>query len=273
MLTLVNSVNTQESDLLVFFNVLVKFARGKISKSIFDQAKTELLKELKNKNAYIFEEKPHSLPFDLLLNMNSEDVLKYVFNSAGYGEIEVTTNSSTKELAFKLKESEKPFALIKIGEMSEWIKNKLAGYEFTKTYDDDSYFRKLNDNPHINILMGSRSFYEGWDSNRPNVINYINIGTSTEAQKFILPSLGRGVRISPYPNKRMRLINLRNSNQLEQSEFDKLKDVADTLESLFIFGTNKTAIQKVVETVKRDSSSSLGQTIIELSKNDKGFDL
>jgi superfamily II DNA or RNA helicase len=273
MLTLVNSVNTEESDLLIFFNVLVKFARGQISISIFNQAKAELLKELKNKNAYIFEEGSHTLPLDSLLQLNIGDVLKYVFNSSGYGEIEVTTNSSSKELAFKLQVSEKPFALIKIGDISEWIKNKLNGYEFTKTYDDDSYFRKLNDNPQINILMGSRAFYEGWDSNRPNVINYINIGTSTDAQKFILQSLGRGVRISPYPNKRMRLINLRNSNQLEQLEYDKLKDAADTLESLFIFGTNKSAIQKVVETVKRDSSSSLGQTIIELSKNEKIFDL
>ena len=31
--------------------------------------------------------------------------------------------------------------------------------------------------------MGSRAFYEGWDSNRPNVMNFINIG-SRDAKKF-----------------------------------------------------------------------------------------
>jgi type III restriction enzyme len=45
--------------------------------------------------------------------------------------------------------------------------------------------------------MGSRSFYEGWDSNRPNVANFINIGVGTDARKFILQSVGRGVRIEP----------------------------------------------------------------------------
>jgi type III restriction enzyme len=30
--------------------------------------------------------------------------------------------------------------------------------------------------------MGSRSFYEGWDSNRPNVANFINIGVGTDAR-------------------------------------------------------------------------------------------
>jgi len=49
----------------------------------------------------------------------------------------------------------------------------------------------------VNILMGSRSFYEGSDSNRPNVANFINIGVGTDARKFILQSVGRGVRIEP----------------------------------------------------------------------------
>jgi len=273
MLTLVNSVNTEESDLLVFFNVLVKFACGKINSSLFHQAKDELIKELKNHKEYIFENEPHALPLSFFAAVEREHILKSVFNSDGFGEIEVTTNANTKELAFKLKESDTPFALIKIGDISGWIKNKLSGYEFTKTYDDDSYFRKLNDNPHINILMGSRAFYEGWDSNRPNVINYINIGTSTDAQKFILQSLGRGVRISPLPGKRKRLIKLRNSNLIQQSDFGNLFDFSSVLETLFIFGTNKLAIRKVVEAIKSDSDSVVDHTTLKLSKNESNCDL
>ena len=44
--------------------------------------------------------------------------------------------------------------------------------------------------------MGSRSFYEGWDSNRPNIINFINIELR-QKQNFILQSIGRGIRIEP----------------------------------------------------------------------------
>ena len=49
--------------------------------------------------------------------------------------------------------------------------------------------------------MGSRSFYEGWDSNRPNIINFINIG-GRDAKKYVLQAIGRGVRIEPYKGKR-----------------------------------------------------------------------
>ncbi|KAF0151133.1 MAG: type III restriction protein res subunit [Ignavibacteria bacterium] len=273
MLTLVNSVNTEESDLLVFFNVLVKFARGRITKSVFNQAKDELIKEFKNHKEYIFENEPHTFPLTFFSTVEREDVLKSIFNSDGFGEIEVTTNSTTNELAFKLKESDKPFALINIGDISEWIKNKLIGYEFTKTYDDKSYFNRLNENPHLNIMMGSRRFYEGWDSNRPNVINYINIGTSTDAQKFILQSLGRGVRISPLPGKRKRIIKLRNSNQILQSDFEKLSEYSNVLETLFIFGTNKSAIQKVVEAIKSDSVTAIDHAILSLTQNESKCDL
>jgi len=65
-------------------------------------------------------------------------------------------------------------------------------------FEDESYFERLNaPDSDVNILMGSRSFYEGWDSNRPNVANFINIGVGTDARKFILQSVGRGVRIEP----------------------------------------------------------------------------
>lgn len=96
-------------------------------------------------------------------------------------------------MAFKLKTSDKPFALIKIGDVSGWLKNEFAGYEVQERFEDETYFENLNrEDSDINILMGSRSFYEGWDSNRPNVINFINIGMGQDAKKFILQSVGRG---------------------------------------------------------------------------------
>ncbi|MHB8280303.1 MAG: hypothetical protein ACYDIA_22015 [Candidatus Humimicrobiaceae bacterium] len=44
-------------------------------------------------------------------------------------------------------------------------------------------------------MMGSRSFYEGWDSNRPNLLLFVNIGVGSDAKKFVLQSVGRGVRV------------------------------------------------------------------------------
>jgi restriction endonuclease len=59
--------------------------------------------------------------------------------------------------------------------------------------------------------MGSRSFYEGWDSNRPNLLLFVNIGVGSDAKKFVLQSVGRGIRIEPQKNMRKRLQNLFNA--------------------------------------------------------------
>ena len=63
------------------------------------------------------------------------------------------------------------------------------------------------------MLLGSRSFYEGWDSNRPNVINMINIGKQ-DAKKFVLQGIGRGIRIEPLQGERKRLFQNQRSRPL-----------------------------------------------------------
>jgi len=157
-------------------------------------------------------------------------------------------------LALKLRTSDHPFALIKIGDISGWLKDKLAGYEVVEGFEDEGFFEALNtDNSDINILMGSRSFYEGWDSNRPNVINFINIGVGADARKFILQAVGRGVRIEPLKNQRKRLKHLNNAGGIEASLFDKIKDKVDPLETLVIFGTNRQALQTVMEHLNQES--------------------
>jgi hypothetical protein len=124
----------------------------------------------------------------------------------------------------------------------------LAGYEIAEGFEAEGYFEALNqDDSDINILMGSRSFYEGWDSNRPNVLNFINIGVGADARKFILQAVGRGVRIEPVTNKRKRLLPLYNANEVDAEVFEKLKGKIDPLETLVIFGTNRQALQTVIE--------------------------
>jgi hypothetical protein len=263
MLVLVNSVNTEDADLELFFRELEQIARQGIDKAPWDDAKDKLWQELGQPPTFLFEDEPIRVDRAIWDSLAPEDIRRYVFNADSWGEIEVLVRPSDRqEMAFKLKTADRPFALIKIGDISAWLKEKLSGYEIAEQFDDESLFARLNaDDSDINILMGSRSFYEGWDSNRPNVICYINIGTGTDAQKFILQSVGRGVRIEPIKNKRKRLLPLYNAGEVEQNLFQRLKDAVQPLETLFIFGTNRQALQTVLENLQKERPKEQWQTL------------
>ena len=95
----------------------------------------------------------------------------------------------------------------------------------------------------ITILMGSRAFFESWDSKRPNIINFINIGGSG-AKKFVVQAVGRGVRIEPLPNERRRLGSLALQ---KQGVLQDCVGKVGPLETLFLFATNRAAINSVLE--------------------------
>jgi hypothetical protein len=263
MLVLVNSVNTKDADLDLFFRELEQIARQGIDKAPWDDAKDKLWQKLGQPPTFLFEDEPIRVDRAIWDSLAPEDIRRYVFNADSWGEIEVLVRPSNRqEMAFKLKTADRPFALVKIGDISAWLKEKLSGYEIAERFDDESLFARLNaDDSDINILMGSRSFYEGWDSNRPNVICYINIGTGTDAQKFILQSVGRGVRIEPIKNKRKRLLSLYNAGEVEQNLFQRLKDAVQPLETLFIFGTNRQALQIVLENLQKERATGQWQTL------------
>lgn len=122
MVTLVNEVNTKDSDTDMFFEELGKIANNKFDQELFDTAKIELYDEFKiNKN---FQFGKESLYLDdnkiknNLDNMTMQDILKYVYNADSYGVIEVVEGEKGKEFALKLASSEKPFALFRIGDAS-----------------------------------------------------------------------------------------------------------------------------------------------------------
>ena len=267
LITLVNSVNTEDADLKLFFRELERIAKGDVSDELFQAAKAELWNEFKGGVSLMFETDKFLLNEAEFTALTIKDVRKEVFNSKGTGAIEVVRRpSDRKEIAFKIQSAEKPFALIKIGDISEWLKTDLIGYEIIETFDDEGYFENLNkETSDIKILMGSRTFYEGWDSNRPNVINFINIGIGTDAKKFVLQSIGRGVRIEPLPNKRRRLANLKNANVIDDKLFQAVRKPSELLETLLIFGTNRTALEKVVEELKKEKTEKTHT--IELDKN------
>jgi len=254
LLTLVNSVNTEDADLKLFFDEIEKIATGNLDNYLLIAAKNELTSEFQDNPDYVFENLDFVLDHDLINSLEITDILEYFFNADTSGRIEVLTIPGNRnELVFKLQTSQKPFALIKIGDISDWLKEKLTGYEIIESFDNESVFKKINqDNSDINLLMGSRAFYEGWDSNRPNVLLYINIGLGSEAKKFVLQSTGRGVRIEPQKNKRKRLLSLFNSGEINYALFNQINPYVLPIESLFVFGTNSENLKEIIRTLKEE---------------------
>ncbi|MGB9663151.1 MAG: DEAD/DEAH box helicase family protein, partial [Moorellaceae bacterium] len=264
MLVLTNSVNVKDSDLELFFQELARIAQGAMTPDLLERAQVELWEELKQGAPLMFEAAEKlALEEETLKDITPEDILRYVYNAGSYGEIEVLKRPSNKqELAFKLKTGEQPFALIKIGEVAGWLRDKLAGYEVQESFVDESYFANLNESSSaINLLMGSRSFYEGWDSNRPNIICYINIG-GQEARKFIFQSLGRGVRIEPVKGKRRRLLSLYREGEVRQDLFECLKSKVAPLETLFVLATNRKALEEVLSRLEEVASEHLPAVLL-----------
>lgn len=264
LLALVNSVNTEEADLKLFFRELERIGKGEISSQAFTAAKSALKAELESPPEWMYEGKTFALDQSLLNSLTIKDIYKYVFNAESKGDIEVLVRpSNDKELAFKLKTSAAPFALIKIGQTTEWLKDFLAGYEIVKGFEDESFFSRLNEeDSEINLLMGSRSFYEGWDSNRPNVITFINIGTGNEARKFVLQSVGRGVRIEPLKGKRKRLENLHNAKEVDDLLFQQAKPFLSAVQTLFIFGTKREALATIFAGLADEKEKEEGAELV-----------
>jgi len=276
LLTLVNSVNVEEADLELFFREIEKIGRGKIKKRVFKEAKRELLKNLENNRKFEFEENEFEIDKKIFEGIEYRDILQEVYNSETPGNIEVLViPRNRQELIFKLKTSEKPFASIKIGDITNWLKEKLKECEINESFDNESVFKRINrDDSDINILMGSRAFYEGWDSNRPNLILFINIGIGKDAKKFVQQSIGRGVRIEPIKSKRKRLINLFNSKEIPEKLFKKIKNFVLPIETLSIAGTKRDNLKEIIATFKEIEEKS-GKIVpnIEINKEIQKYPL
>jgi superfamily II DNA or RNA helicase len=265
LLTLVNSVDVEDSDLELFFRELEKVAKNVIRADLFKEAKHDLIQEFSDHSKFEFEDFDCVVNTDLISKLEYEDILKYVLNSKTPGNIEVLKIPGNRnELIFRLMTAEKPFALIKIGDISGWLKDKLEGYEINESFENESYFRQLNrDDSDINVLMGSRSFYEGWDSNRPNLLLFVNIGVGSDAKKFVLQSVGRGVRIEPIKNKRKRLKELLNAKEVKEQLYDNVKNLILPIESFFVFGTNAKNLKEIIATLKAEKEDkNLGEVFI-----------
>lgn len=259
LLTLVNSVNTKDADLKLYFQQILSIGRGDIPEATWIAARDELWEELREQPEFLYEDgRGVEVEKERLMAIGPVQVLRDVYNveSGAGGDVEVMVRPDNhKEIAFKLKTAERPFALIKIGDVMPWLRETLTGFAFIETLERDSFFDALNSpGSPINILMGSRTFYEGWDSNRPNVINFVNIGTGSDARKFILQSVGRGVRVQSWKGERRRLEEL-HERFVDRELFRGLRTLSELPETLFVMGTNREALDGVLNELRKEKTS------------------
>lgn len=268
---LVNSVNTIDSDLKILFKIIkdITSIEGYVkilNSQIFEKARKSLIE---NKPINPFDEEEEfsgaNIHKSFLEDITPLEVLKEVFNAETPGEIEIVKSKSEKEFALKLMTSDKPFALIKVGDAKKLFDTLINEYELRvqETFIDEDYFSKLDEKEFINILIGSRAFYEGWDSNRPNIIVFINIGTGNEAKKFVLQSIGRGLRVQPFKSGDRKRLGI-------SSEFNKYRNLILPIETLFVWGTKAKIVKQIIESTKEIIKNS--GIRIQLKKNIKRID-
>ncbi|MGL2678097.1 DEAD/DEAH box helicase family protein [Helicobacter pylori] len=255
MLVFTHSVNVENSDAEIFFKTLARVIEND-DESDFSKAKDDLLEELKNPEFLFSDGKDKGYKVKVFkegLNRLDFKGLKEAVFYASNGHIEVIINpKNNQEIAFKLNTSDKVFCLIKIGDITEWICEKLKSVKVVSknlSFKEESYFSQI-DRSSINILVGSRAFETGWDSTRPSVILFLNIGLDDDAKKLVKQSFGRGVRIESVKNQRQRLAYLDIDGAIKKA----LKPNAAMLETLFVIPTNYASLEAILKFQKESEN-------------------
>ncbi|GAA9650930.1 DEAD/DEAH box helicase family protein [Helicobacter pylori] len=255
MLVFTHSVNVENSDAEIFFKTLARVIEND-DENDFLKAKEDLLEELKDPEFLFSTNKDKDYKVKVfkegLKSMDFKGLKEEIFY-ANSGHIEVIINpKNNQEIAFKLNTSDKVFCLIKIGDITEWICEKLKSVKVVSknlSFKEESYFSQI-DRSSINILVGSRTFETGWDSTRPSVILFLNIGLDDDAKKLVKQSFGRGVRIESVKNQRQRLAYL----DIDEAIKKDLKPNAAMLETLFVIPTNHASLEAILKIQKESEN-------------------
>ncbi|GAA9635055.1 DEAD/DEAH box helicase family protein [Helicobacter pylori] len=255
MLVFTHSVNVENSDAEIFFKTLARVIENDDGND-FLKAKEDLLEEIKDPEFLFSDDKDKDYKVEVfkegLKSMDFKGLKEEVFY-ANSGHIEVIINpKNNQEIAFKLNTSDKVFCLIRIGDITEWICEKLKSVKVVSknlSFKEESYFSQI-DRSSINILVGSRTFETGWDSTRPSVILFLNIGLDDDAKKLVKQSFGRGVRIESVKNQRQRLAYL----DIDEAIKKDLKSNAAMLETLFVIPTNHASLEAILKIQKESEN-------------------
>ncbi|WP_334089657.1 DEAD/DEAH box helicase family protein, partial [Helicobacter typhlonius] len=248
IIAVADKVNTQDAGIKLYFEAILQILKEDRDITPLAQNLYENLSQ--NQNLYFDKNLSLDEEFlELILTMDSKTLRKEMFYASQSSMIEACRiKGNTKEIVFKSKNAKEPFLLLNIGSIREWEKQYLSNLGIESGEDiTNGYFQDINhsDSP-IQIMMGSKVFSEGWDSNRVNMICFVNIG-SKNAKKYVLQTIGRGVRIEPFKGVRKRLAKC---DVLDYHQKESLCKGSLGIETLFIMASQKEAIKGILEGIE-----------------------
>lgn len=250
-----STVAGEDSDIL---NVLHFFASF-----LNDEAQTKVwLKDLIANTARLLDSKGRNIfhdRFTPLMGFSVDDVyngiLKRLFNADARQRLKVVNLKNSKgELVLKVGESN-PFGLINIGDDAGFFKETESAHNlalFDTEVDDfgGSLFGTLNrKDTHLNVLIGSRKFTEGWSSWRVSTMGLLNMGKGEGPQ--IIQLFGRGVRLKG------KNYSLKRSTPAQRPKGAHL----ERLETLNIFGVNAGYMATFKEYLKEEGITPSDEVI------------
>ena len=166
----------------------------------------------------------------------AEDIYSKVFGGKGRLELYEIKNAEG-EIGLKTATGEKYFGVVNVGDVPSLKKLIKESIEVKEDHFSDSLFFRINEsNSHVNILIGSKKFVEGWNSWRVSNMGLINIGKGEGPQ--IIQLFGRGVRLKgkDYSLKRE-----------ENPDY-----VLKVMQALFIFGLNADYINAFLTAIEKE---------------------
>lgn len=250
-----NTVAGEDSDIL---NVLRFFAAF-----LNDEAQTKVwLKDLIANTARLLDSKGRNIfhdRFTPLMGFSVDEVyngiLKRLFNADAKQRLKVVNLKNSKgELVLKVGESD-PFGLINIGDDAGFFKeaesaDNLALFDTEADDFGGSLFGTLNrKDTHLNVLIGSRKFTEGWSSWRVSTMGLLNMGKGEGSQ--IIQLFGRGVRLKG------KDYSLKRSTPAQRPKGAHL----ERLETLNIFGVNAGYMATFKEYLKEEGITPSDEVI------------
>ena len=207
-----------------------------------------------NERNDIFAEK-----FEFIRNLSADEIVEGIYKNifGGKGRLELyEIKNAEGEIGLKTTTGERYFGVINVGDVRSLKKLiKESEIEVKEDHFSQSLFFGINEsNSHVNILIGSKKFIEGWNSWRVSCMGLINMGKGEGPQ--IIQLFGRGVRLKgrDYSLKR------------EENPDYKLK----ALQTLFIFGLNADYINAFLTTIEKEEVDYQEITIpIKFNMKDK----